>query len=293
MRQPRKVVRVNTTLDGEAILDNAVCSLMKGINTPRSLTVYIMWKHRMYYDLVNLTIDPLHYNLASAFADDYQATEFLKKHPSLETGIDTKRVAQEAFERCEEQCRITNKRIRSGSHSGLAKTIMSMARKRILNVLGEIDSDAMSSIFERAAWGKGTTSASKGKHLSVDNKLRAEPEATADLIAAGVHHLVNTIPAYSAYIAGQGHSASSASVTPYGLTAVHGNVVTYVPKNAKTDRPIAVEPHLNALLQKGIGSYMQSLLRRVGCDLRDQGVNQMRARKGSLNPNLPINVSIS
>jgi len=274
--------------DAFSILDSVVCNLSSSLNSPRSLTVYLLWKHKEYEQLVNLSCNSNDYTSVTAFADDYQITELLKKHPSLNTGIDTTAVAKETFLRCEEQCRITNLRLRSGSHSGLAKTILSMARKRIHNVLGEVDSLAISEIFDRAAWGGGSTSASKGKHLSVDNKLRAKPEATADLIAAGVHHLVNSIPAWADYIA-HGNSGGPASVTPGCLIAIPGNTVTYVPKNAKTDRPIAVEPHLNALLQKGIGSYMQYLLRKVGINLRDQSVNQTRARLGSLTMNQAVN----
>jgi hypothetical protein len=54
--------------------------------------------------------------------------------------------------------------------------------------------------------------------------------------------------------------------------------VTTVPKDAKTDRTIAIEPTGNLFLQKGIGGYFRDCLKRVGVDLNDQGVNQNLAR---------------
>jgi len=52
-----------------------------------------------------------------------------------------------------------------------------------------------------------------------------------------------------------------------------------VPKNAKTERVIAVEPRGNSFLQKGIGSYIRSKLRTVGVNLDDQTRNQDLARR--------------
>jgi hypothetical protein len=58
--------------------------------------------------------------------------------------------------------------------------------------------------------------------------------------------------------------------------------VAFVPKTAKTDRSIAIEPVLNSMLQLGIGDYMADRLKRVGCDITDQSRNQQLARVGSL-----------
>jgi hypothetical protein len=62
---------------------------------------------------------------------------------------------------------------------------------------------------------------------------------------------------------------------------IQGNHVTYVPKNAKTDRAIAIEPDLNIYVQLGVGNYMRERLARVGVDLRDQTRNQRLARQAS------------
>lgn len=66
------------------------------------------------------------------------------------------------------------------------------------------------------------------------------------------------------------------------LRVVAGNRVTTVPKSAKTDRVIAIEPDCNMYLQKGLGSVIRSRLRREGIDLNSQEINQNLARRGSL-----------
>lgn len=66
------------------------------------------------------------------------------------------------------------------------------------------------------------------------------------------------------------------------VAIVDYNKITFVPKSAKTDRSIAIEPLLNGYLQKGVDLLMRKRLRRVGIDLSDQTRNQELAREGSL-----------
>jgi len=65
------------------------------------------------------------------------------------------------------------------------------------------------------------------------------------------------------------------------LKVVKGNRITTVPKNAKTDRVIAIEPQMNLWIQKGIGGLIRKRLRRVGIDLDTQENNQKLALEGS------------
>jgi hypothetical protein len=71
------------------------------------------------------------------------------------------------------------------------------------------------------------------------------------------------------------------------IDEVLGSRVTTVPKDAKTDRPIAVEPCGNMFLQKGIGGLIRKRLRTVGLNLNQQQVvNQMLAMLGSIDNSL-------
>lgn len=56
----------------------------------------------------------------------------------------------------------------------------------------------------------------------------------------------------------------------------------FVPKNAKTDRTICVEPGLNVIYQGALGRALAERLRSIGIDIRDQSRNQRMAYVGSI-----------
>jgi hypothetical protein len=66
------------------------------------------------------------------------------------------------------------------------------------------------------------------------------------------------------------------------LHVVPGNRITFVPKNAQTDRSIAIEPAMNLYLQLGVDGYIRRKLKRWGVDLDSQEKNKELARQGSL-----------
>lgn len=66
------------------------------------------------------------------------------------------------------------------------------------------------------------------------------------------------------------------------LKVVDGNRIAFVPKNAKTERSIAIEPALNLYLQLGVDGYIRRRLKRYDVDLDDQTKNQRLAFQGSL-----------
>lgn len=65
------------------------------------------------------------------------------------------------------------------------------------------------------------------------------------------------------------------------LKVVPGNRITFVPKNSRTDRSIAIEPCMNLYLQLGVDGFIRRRLKRYGVDLDDQQKNQELARLGS------------
>lgn len=60
-----------------------------------------------------------------------------------------------------------------------------------------------------------------------------------------------------------------------------GNRITFVPKDGRKDRPIAIEPRLNLMLQLGVDGAIRRSLKRFGCDLDTQEKNQRFAKLGS------------
>lgn len=63
---------------------------------------------------------------------------------------------------------------------------------------------------------------------------------------------------------------------------VSGNCLFTVPKNSDIDRVACKEPDINVFLQKLFGNQIRILLKRVGVDLNNQGVNAELARQGSI-----------
>jgi hypothetical protein len=63
---------------------------------------------------------------------------------------------------------------------------------------------------------------------------------------------------------------------------VEGNKITTVPKDARTERPIAIEPTINMMLQLAVDGYIRQRLKPWGIDLDDQSKNQKLALAGSI-----------
>lgn len=66
------------------------------------------------------------------------------------------------------------------------------------------------------------------------------------------------------------------------FNVVDGNRVTFVPKDARTERTIAIEPTMNLMLQLGVDGYIRRRLKRFHVNLDDQTHNQELARIGSI-----------
>jgi len=66
------------------------------------------------------------------------------------------------------------------------------------------------------------------------------------------------------------------------LKVVKGNRIAFVPKDARTERSIAIEPAINLMLQLGVDGHIRKRLKRWDVDLDSQTKNQRMARIGSI-----------
>jgi hypothetical protein len=265
-------------------------SIFEAIDSPRSLTAHLLLKSGEYAQLVNLEVNPDVYSDAKAFADDYLVSKFLSKFPDFShKDLDPKGKALESFFKFEDHCRSTNQRFEAleldpslWDPSMLA--IFRLARRKISSVLGTPDLKRISDGF---GWGPGATTAVSGSHTSAYIKFKAGLDVTSNALVMG-HCCVNSTPAWvNCQLQTDEFPSVQVSLTRDTMNVVRGNEIVFVPKNAKTDRIIAKEPHVNSYLQKGFGSEIRRLLRiHADVDLKDQTYNQRLAKHGSLHGDL-------
>lgn len=232
-----------------------------------------------------------------------QVLALYQKRDDLPLGFDRKAVARKKFEESETVCAQTNELLRCVS-SGRAsfcdrdvEPVILLAQRKIADILGERPS------FEEVGirFGPGASTSTRRSRSSPFVKLTdtiACSEALAPLfrsmigedlvepdLAWGILPYVN-----SAQHCAQNHclrperdqTGVQPAAWPPRFVRVHDGTLRFVPKNAKTDRAIVVEPVLNTLFQAGYGDYMADRLRRYGVDISDQTRNQTLAQYGSL-----------
>ena len=245
--------------DHRVILDTLL-----NLDCPRSLTVAILFRYGEYEQLVSLSFDPLHHNTLDQARSAYSATELLKKNRFLPINIDKKAVALESFAVSEHACRDTNLRLLQGNpdYDG----IIFAASRKIANVLGDFDAEEFVNL---SGWGPGVTITLRSGNNSLFKKFRHDGEVTPKFYTLSKILTQASSP----------HWSTRPKV-------FEGNRIITVPKNAKTDRVIAVEPSLNLFFQKGIGAMIRSRLKRWGIDLNTQERNQELSRSGSFSGSL-------
>lgn len=265
------------------VSERVVHEVLASIDSPRSLAAWLLFESGEHQQLLDLSISPTNYVGSDRFADDYLATKLLSKYPCLKTGIDTKAVAVRSFIDAELKCYDTNAEWLDPDWARFPEILE--ARKIIHHILRKFEArelascpepssaDILSYAFDNGSWGPGVTSSVRGTALSSYHKLAGKKQATLGLIRSILPLKVGEIPCWET----SGMPSVISDVTP-----THGNRISFVPKNAKTDRIIAIEPHLNVFVQKGLGDCLRKALRLSGLNLNSQERNQRLAREGSL-----------
>lgn len=219
---------------------------------------------------VTSSVSPKDYDDAESFKLDYLCAEMFSKYPYWDLGINRPEVALAKFLESETHCRETNVRLASTRNfSYWTTSVFATASRKIAALLGPLDWSEASRYFD---FGPGATTRVRKHHADRYYKLSGIPECTADCLALADAAL-RWNPLW-------GNSVSNE------LSVVRANKIVTVPKNAKTDRVIAIEPCMNIYVQKGLGGVIRNRLRQVGVDLNDQRKNQRLAREGSLDNSL-------
>jgi len=244
--------------------------IFEALGSPRALTCALLLKYGEHKQLAELAIRPRDYTDAKSFFIDYQCTKLLSKSLELDTGIDTERVALLGVLAAEVKCKETNSRLRdsTGLTPGVSH-ILHVAAGKIAHVLGEVPDLSKLDL----AFGPGSTYGVR-RMTSVFHKA-ARPFECTFALSERLPELFSELPGLlGMYGPPDGGDGDTIAVD---VQLVEGNELTFVPKNAKTARPIAIEATLNGMLQKGIGSHIRNRLKRFGIDLNNQFQNQALA----------------
>ena len=223
--------------------------------------------------------------------------KFFSKTVGLSTGIDTKAVAIDKFNECETQNQITNSRLLAMNITSFTEQVMRLASEKIADILGSCESF----VGEEIRFTPGASTTSHGLEKTPIHKIRNCWEVTE----SAFKHLLDIIvfnPTYRNALKGQFGPRATCFLKSvrYGNSCLYddllsnhinlnieltgGNRQATVPKNAKTDRLIAIEPQGNLSLQKALGARIRARLKfRCGIDLSKQpDVNRELARIGSI-----------
>lgn len=243
----------------------------KGIDTPRALKAWLLFKYEEWPQLAEFEVHPTEYNDAHSFADDYAVSSFLKKNKDLPKVVDTRAEAIRRFKLAESQCKETNQRFKL-FEAGLLKIpdrvahVLWRAREKTLQLASRFIPNA-----DMCSWGNGATDDMSRPKAYIDLKLISLPISVTPRAARhGLGAIMDDLHWQSAIVEHNPKGGRLLAYTP-------GSVFDVVPKTVLTDRSIGKEPRLNGFLQKGAGQQLRRLLRTVGVDLNDQTNNQVLA----------------
>lgn len=203
---------------------------------------------------------------ASTVKAERQVLAFFQKNADLPLGIDRKKVAYEKFVSAERDCRVTNWRIRNRRFDparGFDAAFLFEMQCEIASILGPAPSlDELNFGF-----GPGANVGTLKRLTSARHKMSVKPTYSTNASEL-VEYLTGEFPHWD--------FLQKSQETDYGK-------LSFVPKDAKTDRSIETQPMINGFVQLGLGKYIKGRLLKFGCDLRrGQPWNAELARRGSL-----------
>lgn len=230
-------------------------------------------------------------DVAQVFAHR-QAATLLKKYPFKDSDLDCDPLttALNKMLECEEQCRETNKRLRE---TAVLPSWINLAQKRCADVLGELSASTVMKIIGDGKHGPGATLSSKQDRVTSYYKYSDTPYSVSKSAKPYAYAAISLDPKWTEYLSSKAHQSWVTTIGPSQLyqkeISIYNQVievensdrVTFVPKDCRTDRPIAVGASLNMFLQLGVKSYLEKRLKTVGVNLTDQSKNREFAFLGS------------
>nr|URG16446.1 MAG: RNA dependent RNA polymerase [Leviviridae sp.] len=229
-----------------------VSLLLEDLDTPLSLSVEIKLRYGDWDGILDMNPDPRSYLDGDRYSRDAAACAILRKLQELPSTHDRGKAARQKWWEGERDCYRTNERLRRylpenrlfDDGSDAIREFFSRTRKIVFDWIGYGPDDLAVGRF-----GPGATFSNRGGKTTVPDKMSSDPSLTRDAIWY--------LPQWLDTMWG------SAWLQRHGeLSFVPGNRFTTVPKTAKTDRSIAVEPSINVFYQLALGGQLRRRLAR-------------------------------
>jgi hypothetical protein len=255
--------------------DKVLFEWLELLDSPVARKAWDLYSSSKFDELVRLSVNPQDYTSADLFRRDYAAARFFSKCSDLKTSIDKTEAALTSAREAEHLCSQTNAKFRdywSGHVSDLDSSLLFRISQVISDILGPLTPQT----FRETGWSKGRTSSVSGADVNPIGKYRGKPDATLEAIPSATLALRES-PHWGQSVL----NADGPCSVLNAVSCVRGNTLITVPKNAKTDRTICYEPHMNIRLQLAVGDYLRHRLLKFGVNLSDQSINQRRAIFGS------------
>jgi hypothetical protein len=229
-------------------------------------------------EYLNRELDISSYEEPRDFHRDYIAINLLSKFDSFDLGVDRVKVALDKFLLSEQLCKEANLRlalfdVTCFKMQDTLPSIVHDARGKIERLLSTFSWDQALPFM---GFGPGATIGLPRKKSDVYYKFGLVNPTTTGENAILASCAIAQFPQWLNIV-----TQNSGLSALDNLKIVRGNRITTVPKNAKCDRVIAIEPLMNMFVQKGIGGLIRRALMKVGVNLNDQTRNQLLAKAGS------------
>lgn len=275
-------VNISTKLDMfdlQKIITKSALRMFESLNTPISLSCYILLKNKEYKQLVEKDISPLSYSTAWDFQKDNQSVSFLKKNSIFPTGVDLDDVAFVKFMEADESCRQTNMNLDKILRTEVyARHILHMAARKIDEYL-----TCVRISMDDLRFGPGASSSCSSDSISIPGKLLSTLDCSFS--ARWLIPKILSIPGFfKASRSKESDGISYSSLKPPQVQIVNSNRLIFVPKNSKTNRAICIEPHINIMGQLMVGAALRRALFLAGNDLsgKAEKINISLAQRGSI-----------
>lgn len=212
-----------------------------------------------------------------AFKFQYQSKKWMSKFsdPSTTSADVRRESAIKKWLAADQRNKVTNSRLllddatfTGGVTSG---KIVKFARLVIRQVIGESPPTSLFGEFSNGASTRVTRSPD-----AIARKFVGEAHVTPDAFGVFCTSVLSTSPAWV-------HSLFNGAFSP---VEQEGSMMFTVPKDSEIDRVACKEPEINMFLQRGVGLYLRSALRKRSIDLKDQTHNQRLAHEGSVSRRL-------